>query len=190
MNNRSGKAAASIVVVIILAVASYWYWSPFLALRNMQAAAEKHDAAAFNAHVNYPQLRDNLKVQLALRVNEKMEHASHGGNLLGAFGQMLGTTMVDTLVDAMVRPEFVMRGMASGQFGPQRADAKPSDAANVPAKQDAKPTWSYVRQGANTLIVYPEDSAVPPARRLNIVFVRSGFANWQLTDVRMPSPAP
>jgi hypothetical protein len=190
MKNRSGKAAVSIIVVIILAVAAYWYWSPFLALRNMQAAAVKHDAAAFNTYVNYPQLRDNLKVQLASRVNEKMAHASHGGNLLGAFGQMLGTTMVDTLVDAMVRPDIVMRGMASGQFGPQRAAAGPSGAAKVPAKQDAKPAWSYVREGADTLIVYPESSTAPPGQRLNIVFVRSGFANWQLTDVRMPSAQP
>ena len=187
MNNRSGKAAVSIVVVILLAVAAYWYWSPFLALRTMQAAAERHDAETFNAHVNYPQLRDNLKAQLAARVNEKMEHASHAGNLLGAFGQMLGATMVDTLVDAMVRPETVMRGMASGQFGPQRASPGPAAASGVPAKQEAKTRWSYLRQGADTLIVYPENSATPPAGRLNIVFVRSGFANWQLTDVRMPS---
>lgn len=183
MHRRSGKTAFSILVVLLLAVAAYWYWSPLLALRNMQSAARAHDANAFNTYVDYPQLRENVKVQLAARVNEKMEHASRAGNLLGSLGQMLGVTMVDTLVEAMVRPETVMRGMESGQFGPQRRDAEP---AGAPARQDAQPKWSYVRQGTDTVILYPEDSATPPGRRLNIVFERRGFASWQLTNVRMP----
>ena len=192
MNHRSGKIASAVIVTGLLAVAAYWYWSPFLALRTMKSAAIAHDAEAFNAHVDYPRLRESLKVQLGARVNATMDSGSHADKLLGAFGKMLGVTVVDTLVDAMVRPETVMRGMASGQFGPppRQTEPAPADAPVASAKADDKPKWSYVRQGANLLVAYPEDSTAPPGQRLNVVFERTGFANWKLTDVRMPSPQP
>ena len=94
--------------------------------------------------------------------------------------------MADKLVDALVRPETVMRAMQSGQFGPTAAPAPAEAAPDAPAQQGAPPRWDYVRHGADQLVAYRADSAAPYEKKMQIVFARSGFADWKLTDVRMP----
>lgn len=186
MNNRIGKPILAAIFLAVLGLAAYWYWSPFLALRSMQAAAKAQDAATFNAHVDYPRLRASLKVQLAAAMEDKMAASVDAHNPLAALGRMMGGAMVDKLVNAMVRPETVMRGMQSGQFTP-RPQAPAPDPAGTPAAtgpQDAKPQWDWVRVGSDKLIAYQENDS--GGKRVEVVFERSGFANWKLTDLRLP----
>ena len=194
MQSRTGKAVLAAIVAALLALGAYWYWSPFLALKQMQAAARAQDAATFNAHVDYPRLRESLKAQLAARVTDKLAASTGAGSAFGAMGALLGGAMVDKLVDVMVRPETVMRGMQSGQFGPQApSDATPATPAGTPdavATASASPKWTYVRNGADQLVAYRTDGTTPVDQGVRIVFERSGFATWKLTDVRMPSAQP
>jgi hypothetical protein len=185
MNIRIGKPALAAIVLVLLGIAAYWYWSPFLAMRAMQSAAQAHDAPAFNAYVDYPRVRDSLKGQLAAQLTQPAGTPADAHNPMASLGRMMGVAMVDKLVDAMVRPETVMRAMQSGQFG---APAAPGPAtAEAPG---AKKKWSWVRVDTGKLIAYPDDgSASPIEQKMQIVFERSGFARWQVTDVRMPSKA-
>jgi len=192
MHARTRQTWIAAVVLAAVALAAYWYWSPFLVLKQMQSAARAQDAGAFNAHVDYPRLRDSLKEQMATRVTAEMGKAGGGGGSFGAFGAMLGGVMADRLVDALVRPETVMRAMQSGQFGPKAAapdtaSAGTSDAAATP---DESAKWTYARTGADRLIAYRADGAAPIDRKMQVVFERSGFANWKLIGVRMPSVQP
>lgn len=181
MQMRSSKPALAALVVGCAAVAAYWYWSPYLALRSMQSAAIARDADAFNAHVDYPRVRAGLKAQLAARIGGSTD----ANNPLAALGAMLGRTMSDKVVDAMVRPETIMRVMQHGQFGP----AAPAQDAAPSAAQDgsAKPKWIILREGTDRLVATPESSTGAPEKQVKIVFERSGFAHWNLTDVRMPA---
>jgi hypothetical protein len=119
MNIRISKSALAAAFIALLAVAAYWYWSPFLAIREMQSAAKANDAETFNTHVDYPRLRESLKGQFSLLMGEQMAKSTDSSDPFAAFGTMLGLAMADKLVDAMVRPETVMRGMQSGRFGRQ-----------------------------------------------------------------------
>jgi hypothetical protein len=110
---------------------------------------------------------------------------------------MLGMALVDRFVDAMVRPEMVMRAMQEGQMSP--AAAKTSDAPRSPssnpdspakAREDTKPKWTYDRKGMDKLIAYATDPKRPSAQnpeKLGVVFECSGFASWKLTQVRLPA---
>jgi hypothetical protein len=191
---RTRNTLITVFVLAIAALAAYWYWSPFLALRQMQSAARAHDADAFNRHVDYPRLRDSLKGQMAARMAAELDKSGSAGGSLGALGTLLGGVMADKLVDMLVRPDTVMRAMQSGQFGPKAASADsgpatgPAAAPDTATKQDAAPKWAYVRSGFNQLIAYPADgvdSAVPSDNKVQIVFERSGFAHWKLTGVRL-----
>jgi hypothetical protein len=192
MNIRISKSALAAIFVAFLAVAAYWYWSPFLAIREMQSAAKANDADAFNTHVDYPRLRESLKGQFSSLMAERMAKSTDSKNPFAAFGTMLGLAMVDKLVDAMVRPEIVMRGMQSGQFGPQSStpDAGATGTSGSPTNQSEKPKWSYVRKGTDKLIAYPERDAEPESKKVGIVFERSGFANWKITELRFRSLKP
>lgn len=50
--------------------------------------------------------------------------------------------------------------------------------------------WAYQRKSANKIIAYAVDPKKPdaaPSDSFGVVFQRSGFADWKLTEVRMPS---
>lgn len=187
MNIRNNKIVLATILAALLAIAAYWYWSPLLAIRAMQRAAVAHDAEAFNSHVDYPRLRDSIKQQLAGRMGGKPAASADAGNPLAALGASLGRVVADTLVDAMVRPQLVMRAMRGGQF-----DARPAAPdAPAPAAGDrageAKPAWNYVRLGVDKLLIYSEKGRQAPEHNTGIVFERSGFATWKLTQLRLPA---
>lgn len=192
MNIRIGRRALVAIFVALLAVAAYWYWSPFLAIREMQSAAKTNDADTFNTHVDYPRLRESLKGQLSSLMAEQMGKSTDSKNPFAALGAMMGMVMVDKMVDAMVRPETVMRGMQNGQFGPQSSspDAGTASTSDTPTTQSKPPKWSYERKGADKLIAYAAGTAEPENKKVGIVFERSGFANWKVTELRMPSMKP
>ena len=185
MNIRIGKSALVGFLVALLSIAAYWYWSPFIAIKSMQSAIKANDADAFNTHVDYPRLRDSLKGQLSAVMTEKMGKSGDSKNPFQAIGSMLGLAMVDKVVDAMVRPETVMRGMKSGQFGPKPAEPEATEPAGTSAEKKQK--WTYERISSDLLIAYPEGPA-PNKEKMGIVFERSGFAHWKVTELRLPVP--
>ena len=192
MNIRISKSVMGVILVALLALAAYWYWSPFLAIRAMRSAAIANDAEAFNSSVDYPRVRESLKSQLSAMMAEQTAKSSDSKNPFEAFGSLLGMTIVDKLVDAMVRPETVMRGMQSGQFGP-RSPSSQSDPDAQPGTAQEQPErakWIYMRKGTDKLIAYPEGTAQPDDQKTGIVFERSGFANWKVTELRLPLVKP
>jgi hypothetical protein len=98
----------------------------------------------------------------------------------------------------MVRPEAVMHAMQNGKLS--QPGKQPSEAPSVPtgsasqtgssAESSGETKWDYERKGANKLIAYAIDPRNPSAVAkdgLGIVFQRSGFADWKLTEVRISS---
>lgn len=202
------KSLVAVVLVLLVGVAAYWYWSPFLALRQLQTAARNGDAEEFNRHVDYPRLRESLKDQFSALVAQKLGTQQDSGNPLAALGSMIGLGLVNQLVDVMVRPETVMAAMTHGRLA-QPAPA-PTNPAPVPApapgqaapenspppaegaQANDKPRWIIDRQGASRITAFAVDPAKPDepnSERLGLVFERSGFVDWKLTEIRMPASA-
>ncbi|HEY2254939.1 MAG TPA: DUF2939 domain-containing protein [Variovorax sp.] len=199
MNKR--HAAAGGLVALLLALAAYWYWSPFLAVRELQKAAQAGDAVAFNAHVDYPKLRESLKLQLSGLLSQRLGAAPESSNPVAALGGLIGQRLITPMVDALVRPETVMAAMQNGRLGPPAAapPAAPAPAPGDPAPPGAAPPgqtqkarWIIDRQGVDRMTAYVVDAArpdEPDSERLGLVFERSGFVDWKLTGVRLPSSA-
>lgn len=201
MKSRSLLAAA---LILLAALAAYWYWSPFLAVRQLQTAAQEGDAETFNAHVDYPKVRESLKGQFSAIVTQKLGKQD-SSNPLAALGSMIGLGLVNQLVDAMVRPETVMAAMANGRFArpaplpapaPQPGSEAPSAGGVTPpptvTPSEKKARWVIDRQGVNRMTAYAVDPAKPDepdSERLGLVFERSGFVDWKLTELRMPASA-
>jgi hypothetical protein len=193
MISRARKTA---VVVAIAAIAAYWYWSPYLTVWQLQSAAQNRDADAFNRHVDYPQLRESLKGQFSAMFADKIGQSGNDLAKAGSVvGTLLGMAVVSPFVDAMVRPETMMRAMQDGHLSPKSvadasAEAGASAERSPPATPRDAPKWSYRRHGVNQVIAYANDARQPDqpdADKLALVLVRSGFANWKLADVRLPA---
>ena len=180
------------IALAVLVAAAYWYWSPVLAIHAMQSAAKAGDADAFSDHVDYPKLRESFKGQFSALLAEKLAAQSSGDNDFAkagaALGMMLGTAMVNQFVDAMVRPEVVMRAMQEGKLMPKKSadsDSSPPAESAPPARQ--KVEWSAEHKGVDKYIAYARRSGEPEDKRIALVLERSGFATWKLTEIRLPS---
>ncbi|SEA89888.1 DUF2939 domain-containing protein [Variovorax sp. YR216] len=195
------KSFVAVVLVLLLGVAAYWYWSPFLALRQLQTAARNGEAEEFNRHVDYPKLRESLKDQFSALVAQKLGTPKDPGNPLAALGSMIGLGLVNQLVDVMVRPETVMAAMSHGRLAqpapaPTPAPGQAAPESSPPRAEgeqtDNKPRWIIDRQGASRITAFAIDPAKPDepnSERLGLVFERSGFVDWKLTEIRMPASA-
>lgn len=178
MSGKS-KSALLAVVVVFVAVGAYWYYSPILAMRALQSAALAKDADTFNDHVDYPRVRESMKGQMIAMLADKLGTGSNSG--AEAFGTALGVAMIGPMVDALVRPEMVMKAMQDGKFKP---DIGVSKTSNSSTPSDAG-KWEIQRKSVNKVIAYRPDATTPDSRP-GFVFERTGFADWKLTEVRLP----
>lgn len=175
----NSKKAVTIVVTLMVALGAYWYLSPYVALRSLRAAAMAKDADAVNDHVDYPKVRESIKGQMAAMMADKLGSTSEGG--AESLGAAFGMAMLGPMVDAFVRPEMVMKSMQDGKFQPKLGGSKSSEGASTP--DEVK--WDIQRKGMNKVIAYgqaPGDTGSKPG----FVFERVGFADWKLTEVRLP----
>lgn len=203
MASKSINVAVIAVIAAVVAVAAYWYWSPYLALRQLQAAAQSRDADAFNEHVDYPKVRQSIKRNFSTMFEDNLAKTGSDNALAragAAFGARLGGVMVDRFVDAVVRPEMMMRAIQSGQLSPMKggqpsdADQPDSAASGQPESEPAKSKlkWIHEREGVDKVVLYAsqtEDANASDGKKsaLGLVLQRSGFANWKLTEVRLPN---
>ncbi|MDH0864881.1 DUF2939 domain-containing protein [Mitsuaria sp. GD03876] len=198
MASKSLKVGA---IAVLLGVAAYWYWSPFLAIHQLRAAAKAGDADAFNDHVDYPRLRESLKGQFSAAIGDRMADRapkSDAGRAGAVLGSMFAVAMTDRMVDALVRPEAVMRIMQEGKLMPKRGSRRAPDGEDQDGEEprggsDANradgrdPIWSTERKSVDKLVLYARGANQPEDRRTGLVLERRGFASWQLTEIRLPS---
>jgi hypothetical protein len=178
------KGLLAAIAVVVASVGGYWYYSPYLAMKAMHTAAQKKDADAFNDYVDYPKLRESFKGQVSAMVTEKMGASPDSGSGFAAMGAALGLAMANQMIEVMVRPETMMRVMQDGKVAPKLG----TTTADAPRQE---PEWSFERKGANKLIAYPGKDGPVSAngeKQTGLVFLRNGFADWKLSEVRMPGP--
>lgn len=164
---KKNKGIKAAVLATAVAVAAYWYWSPLLVIHQMKEAVRTHDVEAFNSHVDFPALRENMKDRIA---------GEPGEGALGGLGRMIGGVMVD----ALVRPEAVMFVLEHGDFAKKKHRDQPTVEAprdEPPPSSESKPKWVTEREGVNRYIVRNE--------KIALVLVRSGFADWKLSELRL-----
>lgn len=178
-NNKLGSA----LVVAAIGVASYWYFSPYLSIHQMRTAARAGDAATFNEHVDYPKLRENIKGQFSGMLGASTPASPAQDGMAGAgaaFGKMIGMALVDSVIDGMLRPEFVMQAMKRGKVeGPAATPGETRESE-----------WTSERQGLNKMVIHLREKDSPASSAdTGFVFERNGFAHWKLTEITFPAIA-
>lgn len=172
------KLRAVALLVVVALIAAYWHWSPYLAMRDLRAAALAGDGDKVAEYVDFTSLQASLKAQLRLKANDAMASSrpDGGGASAGAaLGAALGAAMVDRAIEALVTPQAVRQMVARGGVKKTGGDGQGEGAR-----------WAYVRPALGTVIAYPEQQAdLSPQARDRFVFKRSGFADWKLTEIRM-----
>lgn len=188
MNILQKRIFSAVGIVAVVGVAAYWYWSPYLALRQLRNAAVAADAGRFNEHVDFPKLRESLKGQFSARIGKEMGNRPASGDELeragNAFGSMLALALADKMIDAAVRPETIMFAMREGKFKVEHTGPQEGERQDGTRKQVA---WSAERRGVDQVLFHVEAMGSEAGKeKMALVMQREGFANWKLTDIRLP----
>lgn len=183
--NLNRKSIAAAAVLLAIALVGYWYLSPYWVLHQMRSAVQAHDAESFNAHVDYPKLRDSLKGQFSAKMTATMAGPDMSGNPMAGLGMLLGGALVNQMVDALVRPEVMMQAMAQGSIRAEPvANGTTAAPTNAAAAGDAN--WRTRRLGMSKLLAYRAADNASTDDNAGFVFERYGFANWKLSEIRLP----
>ncbi len=176
------KIAIGFVLALALGIGAHWYYSPYIAMNSMVSAAKSKDADKFNGYVDYPSLRESFKGQFSAKLADVM--GSQSSNAYGALGAMLGVTMINQMVDALVRPELVMKMMEEGKAQQPVKSANGRQATEEASSKDLK--WDIDRKGIDLVLAKPIQQG-PKDSSPVFVFRRTGYADWKLTEVRIPA---
>lgn len=176
---RWRKEIIGALLVLAIGIAGYWWYSPILVLHRMQDAAARNDADGINNRVDYPALRESFRRQYADSLAKHIGQPAD--NPFSALGNMIGMAVVDQVVDTMAKPDAIAAAMTTGRMRPQLAAS-----ASAPGEAGPKLEWDTQRQGVDRMIAYPHDPGQPvDAKAPGFVFVRHGFADWKLSEVRL-----
>jgi len=190
MASKNARLSFVATALVLAATVAYWYWSPYVAIDAMKSAAKAQDADTFNQYVDYPKLRESLKGQFNTQMADVMGQSDSGDNEFAkagsAIGAMIGLALVDRMIDAMVRPEMLMKAMGDAKL---TSPTKSSEPATTEAEKDEL-KWVIERNGVSRLFAHgvrAEDKHLDKAQHVRFVLERDGFFHWKLTEVRLPA---
>jgi hypothetical protein len=181
--NRIVKLA---IVVLGIAFFVWMYFAPHLTVRSMRLAAERGDAEALAAHIDFPAVRESVKSQLADAMNERI-----GGNdtasAFGALGARLAAAVADPVIDAMLTPQalslmFSGRGLALdglASAGIRDTDRNSDNSGHLPRWQAE---MGYDDFSTFTVRLQPGDDSIPPS---TLIFKRDKLLFWKLSGIEM-----
>jgi hypothetical protein len=180
---KSHVLIAAAAVAASLALSSYA--SPYWTLHQMKTAIVEKDADRFSSYIDFPALRESVKGQMMVMMNERLSRPEMADNPFAGIGQMMGAALINPIVDAAVSPAGVIAmfesgkaqplpGAAGKQESPAPGDAQDNTKDNAPDYAVDYESWSRVA------IAKPGDDAG------RFILKRTGLWSWQLAALEFP----
>lgn len=167
-----------LLVLLVCAVAAYVYFTPYLAIRAVQRAAESGDTRKLDQVVDFPALRTSLKDNVRSAVSHQV--AGRAGSRIGALTGFAAGALASPVVDAALTPSGIAaltRGISPGS-----RRTRDRDEGDEPLRANLDIDRGYA--GANRFEVRYRDRDTG-AERLVLILHRDGLG-WKLASVRLP----
>ena len=162
-----------LLAIAACAAVLWMYFTPHIALRRIQAAAERGDSRELAELVDFPALRNSVKDEIRGAVSRSV--SSDPGNPFGAVGGMIAGALAGPVVETVVTPS----GIAALTHGQRPSeDGETTDDGNW--RENVRIDRGY--EGMNRFVVTYRE---PDSRdeRVSLVLTREGLG-WKLTGVR------
>ncbi|MBS0454169.1 MAG: DUF2939 domain-containing protein [Proteobacteria bacterium] len=185
-------AGAAVLSLIAAALCFGPHWTVY----RMRSAIEHKDARELSSYVDYPSLRESLKVQLLMLFDRETGASSGKQAPIAALGQVLVVGMTNAVVDALVTPAGVMAMMEEGRVKTPATGAPPPTTPGgkspgpEPPKDPQQPSWhapkyrlQYVDFSTVRLTAADDTSGA-------FVLQRRNLFQWKLAEVVLPMPEP
>ena len=190
----------TLIVIAVIAVLGFAYASPYIALNNLKRAADARDVQTVNQYVDFPALRDSLKLQIVGLLTRRL--GADNNSKLATIGAMIGVTLIGPLVDAYATPDGVaalLNGMPPsgnpGEHPPEApaANNAPAAAAETPASPAAgdnnnaaaaqRQTSAGYRSLNEFVVIYRRGGEA--AAHYAAIFRREGLFTWKLAAINL-----
>jgi Protein of unknown function (DUF2939) len=169
------------VFSLALCVAAAWlYFTPYMAVNKLQAAAERGDAEALNEMVDFPALRTSIRTEIQGATARGIQK---DGGVFAALGAAAAGFVVGPVVDAAVTPQGI--GMLMKGQSPRRNGQDDSNDDDDNWRDDVKISRRW--EGSDKFAIHYSDRASGD-ERIALVMRRDGL-RWRLTGVRFPTAA-
>lgn len=172
------KALPIVAAAVVAALALATWASPHWQLYQMRAAVEARDAQALSRYVDFPKLRESVKVQVMRRLGAQGAAEGSPANPFADFGRRMALAVIDPVVDAAVSPAGVVAMLEAGDIRVQPTPEGPPQPAGE-APRD-KPNYDVSYRSWNQVLVERADGG-------GVAFVldRHGLWSWKLAGVEL-----
>ena len=168
-----------------------YFASPIFAFRALAEAAEMSDEAGLERMVDFPAVREDLKVQLKDRlIGALQQDQALADGPFGQLGALLGPAIVDQVVNVAVTPQGVADMVRSGRaplsdVTARAAPPPPEEPPVAPAAKadDHKTRFAYQSLSRFRALVVTTEAPDAP---LGWVLERRGLIAWKLVRIELP----
>ena len=176
-----------IVALLVAMVGGGFYATPYIAVHNMQQAAQARDSVALNQYIDYPAVKESLKLSMNSEMNKVLlKNKTDSG--MNAFATMFASAFVSPMIDIIVTPENIAMMLQADTPKAIDTDDKstPNQAEKPVDRNDVISHKSY--QDFNHFVVTLA-KADHPNSAFTFTFERHGLINWKLKGLAIPSLA-
>lgn len=141
----------TLIVIVLVAALGFAYASPYIALDRLKRAADARDVDTVNEYVDYPALRESLKLQVTGLLTRRLD-VRRSGNPLAALGAMIGVALIGPLVDAYATPDGVaalLNGMPPRGDPGERPPPPPAVSSSAPSSAPTDNSAQHPAPGSN-----------------------------------------
>ena len=170
------RAPALLAAVIVSVVVAVLYFGPHWTIYRMKSAIDAKDATAFSSYVDFPALKESVKAQLMLKMNDMMKSDGMKDIPFAGLGQMIGMGVINQMVESLVSPAGVMLMMEQGKAAPLKSSAPQPEAEAKP-----KPDFAIDYINFSTAEVRSKDGS-----SVRFVLHRDGLFTWKLSEMQIP----
>ena len=175
---RSGCViVVAIAVIALLGLFGYVATGPYRVLTGLQAALVQGNENALSQYVDFPTLRQNLKLQLNARASDSVNSIFQNATVSQIAGS-IANAVVDTTVDSFITPAGLSRLITGASFVTSQIPSTPGDSLQSRFENGRR---SFESPSTFTLTVSSTSGS-----EVVVVLTRNGL-DWQLTNIRIPA---
>jgi hypothetical protein len=205
---RRGSSSARrleiwIGILVLVLLGAALYFGPHWTIYRMRTAIEQKDARALSSYVDFPSVRESLKVQMLVMFDRATGDTKD--TPFAALGKALVVGVANTMVDALVTPAGVLAMMEEGRVkAPTTPPTESESGAGTQSSKGQRPTPESTpestpagepsRQAPEYRLEYLDFSTVriKAAEEASGAFIlhRRNLIQWRLAELELPTPEP
>lgn len=177
MSKANNKPTIFIVLIAVTAILSavLFYFSPYLTLNALKNAAINADKEKMAQLVDFPSLRENVKIQVMGAITKSMEKEKD--NPFAALGMMMGGGIADNFINTYITPDGIA-DMLKRKVDKDEAAIKANPKASI-----SKPQLKWINSKV-AYISFVDKNA--PNETTTLELKRVGLFSWQLKGIDFP----